>query len=109
MKPISAVVAGAGFYKPHLVGTRLCREGTPVKLVREPSNAHDANAIAVCIKEPILGLLPRWTKMGHLKATLAARLAPKTDAGLNIDARVVSVWNPGDIDHPRISIVIEQA
>lgn len=108
MKPISAIVAGTGFYKPHLVGTRLCREGTPVKLVREPSNAHDANAIAVCINQPLFGLFPRWIKVGHLKALLAARLAPKIDAGLVLDATVVSVWNPGDIEHPRISLSISE-
>lgn len=109
MKAISAIVAGTGFYKPYLVGTYLCGEGTVVRLVREPSNPHDANAIAVSIRNPILGLIPRWSKMGHLKAPLAARLAPKLDAGLSIDAHVVSVWNPGDIEHPRISIVIEEA
>jgi HIRAN domain-containing protein len=100
MKPISAIVAGTRFYKPHLVGTALCRKGTQLRLLREPSNAYDANAVAVCINEPVLGLIPRWSKVGHLKAPLAARLAPKIDAGLKLEARVLSTWNRGDIEHP---------
>ena len=106
MKPINAIVAGTGFYKPHLVGTYLCCAGTAVQLRREPSNAHDRNAIAVCVRDPIIGLIPRWTKMGHLKAPLAARLAPKIDAGLVLEAKVMSVWNAEGLEHPRISIVI---
>jgi hypothetical protein len=109
MKPISAIVAGTGFYKPHLVGTHLCREGTQARLVREPSNRHDVNAIAVCISEPLLGILPRWTTVGHLKAPLAARLAPKMDAGLSLAATIASVWNAEGVEHPRISIVITAA
>jgi hypothetical protein len=106
VKPISAIVAGTGFYKPHVVGTYLCDAGTVVRLVREPANPHDSNAIAVCIKERLLGLIPRWTKVGHLKAPLAARLAPTMDAGAVLDAVIASVWNPGDIEHPRISLTI---
>jgi hypothetical protein len=100
VKPIAAIVAGTGFYSPDIIRSR-CIPGTPLHLKREPSNSHDANAIAVVYRTCFRGI-----KLGNVKAPLAARLAPHMDAGEELEAMVVSVWAPPDVEHPRLSISI---
>jgi hypothetical protein len=100
VKPIAAIVAGTGFYSPDVIRSR-CIPGTPLRLKREPSNSHDANAIAVVYRSCVRGI-----KLGHLKASLAARLAPHLDAGEEFETVVVSVWAPPNVEHPRLSISI---
>jgi hypothetical protein len=68
------------------------RPGDRIKLVRTPDNPKDKNAIEV---HAIAGLvvegqaLARDTKVGFIKATEAAVLAPWLDAGHGRDATVV--------------------
>lgn len=58
-----------------------------VLLVREPDNQYDPNAVQVHL--PILG---REGFVGFIPATTAIKLAPKLDAGLEVEAAVVGVW-----------------
>ena len=61
-------------------------------LVREPDNAHDANAIRVALfGEFFMGYIPKET---------AAHLAPMMDAGREFDAEFVCINK-----HPRHDIV----
>ena len=58
------------------------------KLVREPENMHDRNAVAVYLNEK------PYTELhfGYLSRTVAAELAPRLDAGMEIaEAWVLSV------------------
>jgi hypothetical protein len=57
------------------------RAGTPLKLVREPRNKHDLNAIAVYTS--IFSI-----QLGHIPRSLAAELAPLMDLGV-IDPKAV--------------------
>ncbi len=57
--------------------------GTPLRLVREPANPHDANAIA--LHEP------RGLQVGYFNRRLAAALAPTIDAGVEFDVEVRDV------------------
>ena len=65
--------------------------GTPVALMREPENPADAFAVAVWLLE---GERPRW-RLGYLDRTVAARLAPRLDAGAEITATI-----DGWVDEP---------
>ena len=100
-----AIVAGTGFYSASTIRSA-CKPGSIVALVREPKNKVDPNAIAVYLV--VRGLLfTKRVQIGHLKASLAKRLAPKLDAGATAKAMVVSLWAPGDREFPRVSIDIE--
>lgn len=58
----------------------------PVVLRREPDNPVDRNAVAVVVEEEAdLGHL------GHLNATLSARLAPELDNGTSWSAQVINI------------------
>ncbi len=65
--------------------------GTAVRLLREPENPADPMAVAVWILE---GDRPRW-RLGYLDRTVAARIAPRLDAGADIAATV-----DGWVDEP---------
>jgi hypothetical protein len=56
--------------------------GTPVVLLREPNNPADPLAVAVWLLE---GGRPRW-RLGYLDRTVASRIAPRLDAGAEVDA-----------------------
>lgn len=77
------------------------------RLVREPGNRHDPNAIAVYLRLPFLLVFRRDVKIGYIKAARAERLAAKLDAGVVAKAHVVSFWAPPDRGFPRVSIEIE--
>lgn len=77
-------------------------EGPPVLLVRNPANEFDANAIEVHV--PLLG---RRQFIGHIPKELAARWAPRLDAGWTASASVVAVpVNPDHIDRPGLEIAV---
>lgn len=72
-------------------------------LVRDPSNAVDANAIEV--HAPCIGKM-----IGHLPAKVAAKLAPLMDAGENWTAEFTEVFvNPNHPDRPGIGVDIRKA
>jgi hypothetical protein len=58
--------------------------GTPVVLLREPDNPADALAVGVWLLE---GGRPRW-RLGYLDRTVASRIAPRLDAGEEVEAEL---------------------
>ena len=67
-----AGVAGAARHHADALESDAAAPGRPLKLRRDPANAHDPNAIAVLADGEQLGWVPR---------ELAAELASKLDAG----------------------------
>ena len=61
--------------------------GTPLRLVRQPDNAFDANACAL--------FDPRGDQVGFFNRRLAAALAPAIDAGIEYDVEVTEVTGGG--------------
>jgi hypothetical protein len=58
--------------------------GTPVVLLREPENPADPLAVSVWLLE---GGRPRW-RLGYLDRTVASRIAPRLDAGVEVEAEL---------------------
>jgi hypothetical protein len=109
-RSLPAVVAGTGFEGRASIIRNHCREGAPVRLKREPSNPHDSDAIAVWMEcSSFFGLFKSWRQIGYIKASRASGLAQKLDAGkLTIQRTVVRSFHaPRDLDHPRVSLLIE--
>ncbi len=61
--------------------------GTPVALLREPSNPADPMAVGVWLVD---AGRPRW-RLGYLDRTVASRIAPRMDAGAELEA-VLDGW-----------------
>ena len=61
--------------------------GTPVALIREPDNPADGLAVGVWLLE---SGEPRW-RLGYLDRTVASRIAPRLDAGIEVEA-VLDGW-----------------
>jgi hypothetical protein len=61
--------------------------GTPVALIREPENPADPLAVGVWLLERGE---PRW-RLGYLDRTVASRIAPRLDAGAELEA-VLDGW-----------------
>lgn len=79
-------------------------EGEPLTalIIRNPANAFDANACEVHV--PALG---DAAMIGHLPKAVAARFAPRLDAGEPWQAEVYTVRvNPDHLDRPGIDIRI---
>ncbi len=64
------------------------RAGDRLRLLREPSNAHDPHAIRVATHDGQM--------LGYLRAQLAGRLSPSIDAGARYRATVTAVTGGGD-------------
>lgn len=60
----------------------------PVALEREPDNPVDPNAVKVLIAGDFKLTALRGKKLGHLRANIAAVLAPKFDAGTTTPHKV---------------------
>lgn len=74
-------------------------EPIPAVLIRNPDNAHDANAVEVHVPE--VGMI------GHVPARLAERLAPELDGGVRWQAGVESVnVHPDHLDRPGIGVTL---
>lgn len=81
---------------------RANQEHLTVVLVRNPDNFYDQNAVEVHV--PALGDM---AMIGHIPATVAARLAPRLDAGDKFLAEVRWVRvDPEHPDNPGIDIAI---
>jgi hypothetical protein len=63
--------------------------GTPARLVREPANPADPLAVAVWVTLEAWG---PW-RLGYLDRGVAARIAPRLDAGLELGAELDG-WTP---------------
>jgi hypothetical protein len=59
-------------------------EGAPVILLREPENPADRLAIGVWLTH---AGRPRW-RLGYLDRTVAARIAPRMDAGARVEGAI---------------------
>src|SRR5690348_15448368 len=70
-------------------------------LVREPRNEHDANAIVVQV--------PEIGPIGHVPRAVAAKLAPRLDAGERWRCLIAGVLiHPDHLDRPGIDLLIEK-
>lgn len=70
-----AYIAGAKFYPGAEDALAAMEPETDLRLVREPGNTYDPNAIEVYHGE---------IKLGHLPRDLAATVAPEMDAGTEV-------------------------
>lgn len=77
-----STIAGSSFHAGAGDIIMRLRGGESFWLKREPTNKYDANAIQVGMFNRILGYIPRG---------LAAELAPKLDAGVEITAVKIAV------------------
>jgi len=59
-------------------------QGAEVVLLREPSNPADALAVGVWL---VHAGRPRW-RLGYLDRTVAARIAPRLDAGAQVEGAI---------------------
>lgn len=70
------------------------------KLVREPDNEYDPNAVAVRVGR---------SKIGHVPKELAVRVAEVMDSGVDVTARIVTVETFPDLpDNPTMTIEINR-
>ncbi len=84
-------VRGYAFAAVPPPATAVLDPGTPVILLREPENPADALAVGVWLTE---SGRPRW-RLGYLDRTVASRIAPRLDAGAQVEA-VLAGW----VDEP---------
>lgn len=119
--PFTTKVVGVSFaegYPDNLLALReICegldleRESLPVVLLRNPDNEADPNAIEVHL--PVLSAYEaseRVGKIGHIPASMAARLAPELDAGVQWLSYLFQVLIHSDhMDRPGISIRLQRA
>lgn len=83
LRPFRTPVRGHAFAAPP-PGVTGPGVGQPARLVREPANPADPLAVAVWLDgQP----QPPW-RIGYLDRGVAARLAPRLDAGLDVTARL---------------------
>ena len=74
-------LAGFKYYDGKVLWDQL-KVGDALRLVREPANPHDANAIRIEWKEQMLGYVPRREN---------AHLARQMDRGAAIEARITEL------------------
>ncbi|MDP2181187.1 MAG: single-stranded-DNA-specific exonuclease RecJ [Actinomycetota bacterium] len=72
--------------------------GSPLRLVRQPENPHDANAIAVYD--------PHGDHIGYLNRRLAAVLAAVIDAGVGYDSEVTEVTGGVDEKNRGVNVLL---
>lgn len=77
---------------------RYCRAGTPLRLVREPRNSHDPNAVAVFVGK---------RQIGYISASLASDVARMLDAGATAEAVVTAVTGGGRGENHGVNIQID--
>lgn len=80
-------VRGYAFAAVPPPSTAVLEAGAPVRLIREPENPADPLAVGVWLLEHGR---PRW-RLGYLDRTVASRIAPRLDAGVEVDA-VLDGW-----------------
>jgi hypothetical protein len=76
-------------------------ETVPGKLMRDPNNPHDPNAVkVVCVAA--------GGHIGHLPRNVAAQLAPVLDRGTEYAVLVESVEHPNHPTNPGIQVRLER-
>jgi hypothetical protein len=80
-----------------------------VRLVREPNNPYDKDAVAVFISVPrLFGFLGNSSaQIGYIKASAADSLAKRIDTGVRVVATVKSMYAPEGREHPRVTLHLE--
>jgi HIRAN domain len=92
-----AGVAGAARHHAEALASDAAAPGRTLRLRRDPSNEHDANAIAVATEDgALLGFVPR---------ELASELAPELDAGRPWSAAVLRELRASPRD-PRMGVTM---
>lgn len=103
----SVIVAGTGFEGRQGRIRLAVKEGMEVKLVPEPNNPHDENAIAVYVT------VRRWftlylktdVHIGYIKKERAKFFTKKLrEGGKLLGGYVKSMYL--ELDHPRVSVVV---
>ena len=76
-----------------------CKDVDPLRLVREPCNPFDSNAIKVC----------SWNEqqLGYLSRYVASKVAPLLDSGKTVEAKVKEVGNVGTYYDCLVEITVE--
>lgn len=90
--PFLTPVRGHAFASPPLGGGAPVRHGATARLHREPDNPADPLAVAVWATGKDDGA---W-RIGYLERAVAARVAPRLDAGAEVAATLAGWW-----DEPR--------
>jgi hypothetical protein len=85
-------IVGSGFYPGAGQTILTMRAGQALRVVREPKNPYDANAIAVHYFNQ---------KLGHLPRGFAAEVAPLVDAGGTIKA-----WKSKDPRFAKTGVIV---
>lgn len=91
LKPFYSKIAGVTRKNPD--GTsrqrllKRCKVGQPLKLVREPSNPADENAVMVLTMD--------GKQLGYLNADVACEIAPRLDAGGRVDCEISDLTGGG--------------
>ena len=68
-----------------------CTAGMALRLVREPSNRFDPNAVAVWITARSLVFFSSDVQIGYINADLASELTPQIDRGTPVRASISDV------------------
>lgn len=93
-------LAGVSFEGRQSVVTRLT-EGTPLRLVREPDNPYDTNAIA--LMDPI------GDQVGFFNRRLAAALASEVDAGVSYSVTVTEVTGGEEERSRGVNVLVQRS
>ena len=104
----SVIVAGTGFEGRQGRIRMAVREGMEVKLVPDPQNKHDENAIAVyvTVRRWFTLFLKTDLHIGYIKRDRAKFFSRKLrEGGKILGAYVNSMYL--EQDHPRVSLVVE--
>ncbi len=104
----NVIVTGTGFDGR---GGRIrlaVRPGMAAKLVPEPGNPHDSNAIAVYVhvRRWFTLFFPTDVHIGYIKKDRAAFFTKKMKEGGKITRATVKSMYP-ELDHPRVSLIVE--
>jgi len=90
--PFQTPVRGHGFAATPR-GARPPGPGQPAWLARERANPRDGWAIAVWVQDPTTGA--SW-RIGYLDRAVGARLSPRLDQGMRVNATISDWWEaPG--------------
>ena len=78
---VSGRVAGLSYHVGHEEVVALLPTNTPLQLVREPTNAHDGNAVRLDVS---------GRKIGYVPATMSRMIAALIDNGYDVRGHILS-------------------
>lgn len=68
-----------------------CRRGKRLRLIREPGNQYDSNAISIWVKDRLFYLIPVHTQIGYVTAVAAETVADHMDSGGEAFAKITEI------------------